>query len=135
MQHLLVCPMVDTVCSPQHLTTANNIAIGCARHCEGTISQTYDSWWKDKNDDEGILWPIKRSFPRKLTFVNNGSSLRIFDIKEELYRIYPVRILCRGFPAIFSVIVSPAVVMHDSVHRSDHPREWLIICLTPSDGW
>ena len=52
MQHLLVCPMMDTACSPQDLTTANDIAIGCARHWEGTIWLTYDSWWKDKNDDD-----------------------------------------------------------------------------------
>ena len=37
MQHLLVCPMMDTACSPQDLTTANDIAIDCARHWEGTI--------------------------------------------------------------------------------------------------
>ena len=37
MQHLLVCPMMDTGCSPQALTTANDIAIGCARHWEGTV--------------------------------------------------------------------------------------------------
>ena len=37
MQHLLACPMMDTACSPQDLTTANDIAIGCARHWEGTI--------------------------------------------------------------------------------------------------
>ena len=37
MQHLLVCPMMNTACSPQDLTTANDIAIGCARHWEGTI--------------------------------------------------------------------------------------------------
>ena len=37
MQHLLVCPMMDTACSPQDLTTANDIAIGCARHWESTI--------------------------------------------------------------------------------------------------
>ena len=37
MQHLLVCPMMDTVCSHQDLTTANDIAIGCARHWEDTI--------------------------------------------------------------------------------------------------
>ena len=37
MQHLLVCPMMDTACSPQDLTTANGIAIGCAKHWEGTI--------------------------------------------------------------------------------------------------
>ena len=29
MQHLLVCPMMNTACSPQDLTTANDIAIGC----------------------------------------------------------------------------------------------------------
>ena len=52
MQHLLVCPMMDTACSPQDLTTANDIAIGCARHWEDTIGLTYDSWWKDKNDDD-----------------------------------------------------------------------------------
>ena len=50
MQHLLVCPMMDTACSPQDLATANGIAIGCAKHWEGTIWRTYDSWWKDKND-------------------------------------------------------------------------------------
>ena len=37
MQHLLVCPMMDTACSPQDLATANGIANGCARHWEGTI--------------------------------------------------------------------------------------------------
>ena len=37
MQHLLVCPMMDTACSPQDLATANSIAIGCAKHWEGTI--------------------------------------------------------------------------------------------------
>ena len=37
MQHLLVCPMMDTACSPQDLATANGIAIGCAKHLEGTI--------------------------------------------------------------------------------------------------
>ena len=37
MQHLLVCPMMDTACSPQDLATANGIAIGCAKHWEGTI--------------------------------------------------------------------------------------------------
>ena len=37
MQHLLVCPMMDTACSHQDLTTANDIAIGCARHWEDTI--------------------------------------------------------------------------------------------------
>ena len=37
MQHLLVCPTMDTACSPQDLTTANDIAIDCARHWEGTI--------------------------------------------------------------------------------------------------
>ncbi len=52
LQHLLVCPMMDTACSPQDLATANGIAIGCSKHWEGTIWQTYDYWWKDKNDDE-----------------------------------------------------------------------------------
>ena len=37
MQHLLVFPMMDTACSTQDLATANGIAIGCARHWEGTI--------------------------------------------------------------------------------------------------
>ena len=37
MQHLLVCPMMDTFCSHHYLTMANGIAIGCARHCEGTV--------------------------------------------------------------------------------------------------
>ena len=37
MQHLLVCPMMDTSCSLRDLTTAHGIAIGCARHWEGTI--------------------------------------------------------------------------------------------------
>ena len=37
MQHLLVCPMMDTACSPQDLTTANDIAIGYARHWDSTI--------------------------------------------------------------------------------------------------
>ena len=35
MQHLLVCPMMNTACSTQDLTTVNDIAIGCARHWEG----------------------------------------------------------------------------------------------------
>ena len=51
MQYLLVCPMTDTACSTQDLTTANDIAICCARHWEGTISLAC-GWWKDKNDDE-----------------------------------------------------------------------------------
>ena len=34
MQHLLVCPMMNTVCSTQDLATANGIVIGCARHWE-----------------------------------------------------------------------------------------------------
>ena len=37
MQHLLACPMMDTACSPQVPATANGIAIGCAKHWEGTI--------------------------------------------------------------------------------------------------
>ena len=37
MQHLLVCPMMNTACSTQDLTMANGIAIGCARYWEGTI--------------------------------------------------------------------------------------------------
>ena len=37
MQHLLVCPMMDTACCPRDLTTANDIAIDCARHWEGTL--------------------------------------------------------------------------------------------------
>ena len=36
-------------------------------------------------------------------------------VKEGLYRIFPVRILCRRFPAICSAIVSPAVVMHSYI--------------------
>ena len=52
MYDLLVCPMMDTACSPQDLTMANGIATECAKHWEGTIWRTYDSWWKDKNDDD-----------------------------------------------------------------------------------
>ena len=52
IQHLLVCPMMDIGRSPQYLAMANGIAIGCARHWENIIWRTYDSWWKDKNDDE-----------------------------------------------------------------------------------
>ena len=37
MQHLLVCPMMDSACSSQDLAMANGIAIGCAKHWEGTI--------------------------------------------------------------------------------------------------
>ena len=37
MQHIRVCPMINTACSTQDLTTANDIAIGCARPWEGTI--------------------------------------------------------------------------------------------------
>ena len=37
MQHPLVCLMMDTACSPHDLTMANVIAVGCARHWEGTI--------------------------------------------------------------------------------------------------
>ena len=51
MRHLLVCPMMNTACSAQTPTTVNGIAIGCARHWEGTIWLTCD-WWKDKNDDD-----------------------------------------------------------------------------------
>ena len=36
-QRIMVCPMMDTACSPQDLTTANDIAIGCARHWEDTL--------------------------------------------------------------------------------------------------
>ena len=49
------CPMKDTACSPQDLTTASGIAIGCAKHWEGTIWRTYDSWWKDKTDDDDCV--------------------------------------------------------------------------------
>ena len=38
MQHILVCPMMNTACSTQYMTTANGIVIGCARHWEGTSS-------------------------------------------------------------------------------------------------
>ena len=44
--------MMDTACSPHDLPTANGIAIDCAKHWEGTIWRTYESWWKDKNDDD-----------------------------------------------------------------------------------
>ena len=37
MQHLLVCPLMNAACSTKYLTTANGIAIGSARHWEGTI--------------------------------------------------------------------------------------------------
>ena len=37
MQYLLVCPVMDTACSPHDLTMAIGIAIGCARHWEGTV--------------------------------------------------------------------------------------------------
>ena len=40
-------------------------------------------------------------------------------LKGALYIIYKVSILCRRFPAKCSAIVSPALVMHDSVHRRD----------------
>ena len=52
MQHLLVCPMMNTACSPQDPTMSNGIAIGCTRRWQGTIWPTCDSWWKDKNDDD-----------------------------------------------------------------------------------
>ena len=52
MQHLLVCPMMNTACSIHDLTTANGIAIGCARHWEGTICQACVFWWQDKNADD-----------------------------------------------------------------------------------
>ena len=48
-------------------------------------------------------------------------------LKGALYRIYQVRILCRRFPAKCSAIVSPALVMHDSVDRRDRLWEWLIV--------
>ena len=48
---LLVCPMMNTACSTQDQTTANGIAIGCARHWEGTIWLKCD-WWKNKNYDD-----------------------------------------------------------------------------------
>ena len=43
--------MMSTACSTQDLTTANGIAIGCARHLEGTIGLKCN-WWKDNNDDD-----------------------------------------------------------------------------------
>ena len=69
MQHLLVCPMMDTACSPQDLATANGIAIGCAKHWEGTISRTYDSWWKDKSRRRNLLAYVTTS---------SGSMLKMF---------------------------------------------------------
>ena len=52
VQHnILVYPMLNTAYSTQDLTMTNGIAIGCARHWEGTILLKCD-WWKDKNDDE-----------------------------------------------------------------------------------
>ena len=63
MQHPLACPMMNTACSTQDLTTANGIAIGCARHREGTIWRTCIFWLTDKNDDDEIngvripVWP------------------------------------------------------------------------------
>ena len=44
-------PMMNTACSTQNLSTANDIAIDCARHWDGTILQACD-WWKDNNDDD-----------------------------------------------------------------------------------
>ena len=57
MQHLLVCPMMDTACSPQYLTTANDIAIDCARHWEGTTCRTYDSQWHGNDFSTGWSRP------------------------------------------------------------------------------
>ena len=42
-------------------------------------------------------------------------AIMLVNVKGALYRIYKVRILCRRFPAKCSAIVSPALVMHDSV--------------------
>ena len=50
MQHLVIywsAPWCKcTACYTQHLTMANGIAIGCARHWEGTIGRTCVFWWK-----------------------------------------------------------------------------------------
>ena len=44
---------------------------------------------------------------------------KVYVVKGALYRIYKVRIQCRRLTAKFSAIVSPALVMHDRVHRRD----------------
>ena len=44
-------PMMNTACSTQNLSTADDIAIDCARHWDGTILQACD-WRKDNNDDD-----------------------------------------------------------------------------------
>ena len=64
MQHLLVCPMMNTACSTHDLTTANGIAIGCARRWDGTSWRTCVFWWKDKSDDDDLEFPEDRSSDR-----------------------------------------------------------------------
>ena len=41
------CPTMNTACSTQYLTTDNGIAIGCARHWEGTI---WEMWLMEGHD-------------------------------------------------------------------------------------
>ena len=50
-------PMMDTACSPQDLTTANGIAIGCAKHWDDLTD--IHSWWKEKNDDDCVVGCFK----------------------------------------------------------------------------
>ena len=50
------------------LTMANGIAIRCARHWEGMVWPTCDSWWKDKNDDDthDDIIPLRKIVKTKL---------------------------------------------------------------------
>ena len=47
MHHILVCPMMNTACSPKDLTTSPSAEPGIGR----AQFNGHDSWWKDKNDD------------------------------------------------------------------------------------
>ena len=67
MQHLLVCPMMNTACSTHDVATANGIAIGCVRHWAGMIWLKCD-WWKDKNDDDSSPFHVQRAPNSRLPF-------------------------------------------------------------------
>ena len=51
MQHLLVCPMMNTACSAQYLTTAT-MASPSAVPGIGRAQFDKCDWWKENNDDD-----------------------------------------------------------------------------------
>ena len=77
MQHILVWPMMNTACSIYQdlILQRLSIAIGCARHWEGTIWRICIYWWKDKNDDDHSLTEGIPSYPQS----SRAPSLCIFN--------------------------------------------------------